>query len=132
MKRKHFTESMFLFKKREAVKEEKKMKLWILVLGMTLVVGALIMISAPREVSAVAPCCEVTAIDMKTGIVTAENFTTKETFEFKLGNETQLKNIKIGDKVSADTLNGTITVHGDVESVDGTLLKGPVRPTPPK
>ena len=50
-----------------------KMQTWVLVLGMALIIGASIAVSVPPEVSAISPCCAITSIDLKTGIVTAKN-----------------------------------------------------------
>ncbi len=104
-----------------------KMKLWVLVLGMALIIGASISVSVPREVRASQPCCTITTIDMKTGIVTAKNLTTGATFEFKLGNAAQLKGIKVGEQVSTDLQTGKVTVHS-FQPVDGILLKASALP----
>ncbi len=108
-----------------------KMQTWMLVLAMALIIGASLSVSVPREVSACIFCCSVTTIDMKTGIVTAKNVTTGETFEFKLGNAAQLRGIKIGDKVSTDLQTGAVTVHS-IGPVDGVLIKAPMHTAPLK
>ena len=65
--------------------KERKMQGWVMVLGMTLIIGASVAVSAPLEVSAATPCCSITAMDTKTGIVTAKDTATGETIEFRLG-----------------------------------------------
>lgn len=110
---------------------KRKMQIWVLVSGMALVIGASIAVSVPPEVSAGTPCCSITTIDMKTGIVTAKNTATGETFEFKLGDAAQIRNIKIGDQVSTDFQTREVTVHS-FQPVDGILIKKPMHPPPMK
>jgi len=104
-----------------------KMRAGVLVLGTGLIIGALIAVSVPPEVSAATPCCTITSIDMKTGIVTGKDTATGETFEFKLGNAAQIRNIKIGDQVSTDFQNREVTVHS-FQPVDGIIVKAPMHP----
>lgn|SRR5450759_696176 len=111
--------------------KRRKRQRWVLVLGMALIIGASIAVPVPPEVSAGTPCCSITAIDMKTGIVTAKNTATGETFEFKLGNAAQIRNIKIGDQVSTDFQTREVTVHS-FQPVDGILKKVPMPPPPIK
>jgi len=66
---------------------------------------------APRA-EAAAPCCVVVAIDAKSGLVTAKNFATGKTFQFKVGDKALLKGLKIGQKVAADFASGKVTVDG--------------------
>ena len=109
--------------------KKRTMKTWVLVLGMALILGASIAVSVPPEVSAGTPCCSITTVDMKTGIVTAKNTATGETFKFKLGDAAQIGNIKIGDQVSTDFQTRQVTVHS-FTPVEGILIKTP-RPPPP-
>jgi hypothetical protein len=111
--------------------KKRKMQIWVLVSGMALVIGASIAVSVPPEVSAGTPCCSITIIDMKTGIVTAKNTATGETFEFKLGDAAQIRNIKIGDQVSTDFQTREVTVHS-FQPVDGILIKKLMHPPPMK
>jgi hypothetical protein len=111
--------------------KKRKMQTWVLVSGIAFIIGASVAVSVPPEVSAGTPCCSITTIDMKTGIVTAKNTSTGETFEFKLGNSAQIRNIKIGDQVSTDFQTREVTVHS-FQPVDGILLKAPKRPPPNK
>jgi hypothetical protein len=111
--------------------KRRKMQTWVLVLGMAIIIGASIAVSIPPEVSAGTPCCSITAIDMKTGIVTAKNTAAGGTFEFRLGNAAQIKNIKIGDQVSTDFQTREVTVHS-FQPVDGILIKKPMPPQPMK
>ena len=109
--------------------KRRKMQRWTLVLGMALIIEGSIAASLPHEVSAATPCCSVTAIDTKTGIVTAKNTATGETIEFRLGDAAQIKNIKISDPVSTDSRTREVTVHS-FQPVGGILIKKPM-PRPP-
>lgn len=108
----------------------RKMQRWIMVSGMTLIIGASIAVFAPPDVGAATPCCSITAMDTKTGIVTAKNTATGETIEFRIEDAAKIKNIKIGDPVSADTRTREVTVHS-FQPVGGILIKKPM-PRPPK
>jgi hypothetical protein len=98
---------------------------------MALIIGASIAVSVPPDVSAGSPCCSITTIDMKTGIVTAKNTATGGTFEFRLGNAAQIRNIRIGDQVSTDFQTREVTVHS-FQPVDGILIIAPKHPPPIK
>src|SRR5512141_2091981 len=111
--------------------KRRKTQRWVLVLGMALIIGASIAVSVPPEVGAATPCCSITAIDTKTGIVTAKNTATGETFKFRLGDAAQIRNIKIGDQVSTDSHTREVTVHS-FQPVDGILIKKPTPPPPKK
>ncbi|HEX2719584.1 MAG TPA: hypothetical protein VHM71_01420 [Candidatus Deferrimicrobium sp.] len=107
-----------------------KRQRWALVSGMALILGASMAVSLPPEVSAGTPCCSITTIDRKTGIVTAKNTATGGTFKFKLGDAAQIGNIKIGDQVSTDFQTRQVTVHS-FQPVEGILIKTPM-PRPPR
>ncbi len=110
--------------------KKKKMQAWVSVLGIAFIVGAPIaVVSLPPEVSAATPCCNITAIDTKTGIVTAKDIATGETIRFRIGDTAQIKNIKIGDPVSMDSQTREMTIHS-FQPVGGILIKKPM-PRPP-
>ena len=109
--------------------KRRKMPPWVLVSGLALIIGASIAVSVPPEVFAGTPCCSITTIDMKTGVVAAKNTATGETFEFRLGDASQIRNIKIGDPVSTDSQTREVTVHS-FQPVGGILIKKPM-PRPP-
>ena len=111
--------------------KRRKMQTWVLASGLALIIGASIAVSVPPEVFGGTPCCSITAIDTKTGIVTAKNTATGETIEFRLGDAAQIKNIKIGDPVSTDSQTREVTVHS-FQPVDGILIKKPMPPPPKK
>jgi Cu/Ag efflux protein CusF len=109
--------------------KKRTMKTWVLVSGMALILGASIAVSVPPEVGAGTPCCSITTVDRKTGIVTAKDTATGETFKFRLGDAAQIGNIKIGDQVSTDFQTRQVTVHS-FQPVEGILIRTP-RPRPP-
>jgi len=108
---------------------KRTVKTWLFLSGMALLLGASIAVSVPPEASAGTPCCSVAAVDKKTGIVTAKNTETGETFKIRLGDAAQIGNIKIGDRVSADFQTRQVTVHS-FQPVEGILLRAPM-PRPP-
>ena len=109
--------------------KKRTMKTWVSISGMALVLGASIAVSVPPDVIAGTPCCSITAVDRKTGIVTAKNTGTGETFKFRLGDAAQIGNIKIGDQVSTDLQTRQVTVHS-FQPVEGILMRAPM-PRPP-
>jgi Cu/Ag efflux protein CusF len=109
--------------------KKRTIKTRVLISGMALILGASIAVSVPPEVGAGTPCCSVTTVDKKTGIVTAKKTETGETIKFRLGDAAQIGNIKIGDQVSADLQTRQVTVHS-FQPVEGTLIRTPM-PRPP-
>src|SRR4030042_38951 len=102
--------------------KKRTMKTWVLVSGMALILGASIAVSVPPEVGAGTPCCSITTVDRKTGIVTAKNTATGEIFKFRIGDAAQIGNIKIGDQVSTDFQTRQVTVHS-FQPVEGILMR---------
>ena len=111
--------------------KKRKAQPWRSVLGMALILGASIAVSVPPEARAGTPCCSITSIDLKTGIVTAKDTATGETFEFRLADAAQIGNIKAGDPVSTDFQAREVTVHS-FQPVGGILITTPKRPPPIK
>jgi len=107
------------------------MKRWVSVLGMALLLAASIALSVPPEVGAGAPCCSVTSVDKKTGVVKAKDADTGETFEIRLHDATQTGNIRTGDRVSTDFETRQVTIHS-FQPVEGILIKKPMPPPPKK
>ena len=107
----------------------RTMKTSVLLSGMAILLGASVAAFVPPEVSAGTPCCSITAVDKKTGIVTAKNTETGESFKFRLGDTAQVGKIKTGDMVSADFQTRQVTVHS-FQPVEGILMRAP-KPRPP-
>jgi hypothetical protein len=74
------------------------------------VVFALVL-CAPIDVSAGEPCCSITAIDARSGVVSARDSATGRTFQFTLDDATLLPTIKVGQAVDADFKTMKVTVH---------------------
>lgn len=72
---------------------------------------------APRA-EAGTPCCSITAIDAKTGLVTAKVNATGKTFQFKVDQPgsvkgvKQLNSLKVGQQIYADFKTHTVSVNG--------------------
>ncbi len=80
---------------------------------------SLAMVALAPRAEAGDPCCSITAINAKTGLVTAKEIKTKKTFQFKV-NSTEpvtgaklLKSLKVGQKVFSDFTKGVVSVNPD-------------------
>ena len=73
-------------------------------LGALLVLFA-VPILVPRANAAQGPCCVITVIDARTGVVTAAENKNKRTFEFKVGDGKLPQALKVGQPVYADWKN---------------------------
>lgn len=91
----------------------------------TLLAGALT-VPAP-EVGASEPCCSVTAIDAKTGLVTAQETATSKTFDFRVKDKALLKTLKVGAQESADFGTQKVTIHS---ATPCCVIVGPLRAAP--
>jgi hypothetical protein len=56
------------------------------------------------------PCCNIVSIDKRTGLVTARNLQTGQTFQFTAKNAALLNTLRIGQKVAADFASGQVSV----------------------
>jgi hypothetical protein len=56
------------------------------------------------------PCCSVTAIDAKTGVVTAKEAATGRAFQFQVKDAAMLKSLKVGQEIPADLKAMTVTL----------------------
>jgi len=100
----------------------KKHNLLIL-LGVVL--SVLVFVAA--EARAAAPCCGITGIDYKTGIVRARNTETGQTFQFKVNNSAVLKTLKVGHGVYADFGTKEVSVDGIDPCCSMVNLSAPVK-----
>lgn len=57
------------------------------------------------------PSGVVTAINAKTGIVTARDTTSGKTFKFTVNDKAMLKGLKVGDAVQADFAAGQVAIQ---------------------
>lgn len=58
------------------------------------------------------PCCNITAVDLATGIVTATEVATGRVFRFEVKDAAMLKSLNVGQKVFADFGTGKVRIHG--------------------
>jgi hypothetical protein len=70
-----------------------------------------VIVFAASEVRAAEPCCGVTAVDARSGVVTARQTATGRTFQFKLDDTSLASAIKVGQTVEADFQTGKVTVR---------------------
>ena len=56
------------------------------------------------------PCCAITAIDARGGMVTGKQTATGRTFQFKLSDAKLLGSLKVGQAVEAEFHTGKVTV----------------------
>ena len=79
-----------------------------------LVTAALIaaVFNAIPSAKAAPPCCHITAINAKTGIVTASENATGRAFSFKVTNSTLLHSLKVGQGVYANFATHQVSVNG--------------------
>jgi hypothetical protein len=74
--------------------------------------GALtVLLFAPIDASAGEPCCGITAIDARSGVISARETATGRSFQFKLDDATLLDRIKVGQAVDVDFKTMKVTVR---------------------
>jgi len=66
---------------------------------------------APRA-DAATPCCSITSIDVKTGLATAKDTATGQTFQFKVTDAALLNLLKVGQGVYANFKTRQVSVNG--------------------
>jgi hypothetical protein len=70
-----------------------------------------LLLFAPTNASAGEPCCSITAIDARTGVVSAKETASGRSFQFKLDDAALLGTIKVGQAVDADFKTMKVTVR---------------------
>lgn len=88
--------------------KSRRLRRIVVLLGVVL---GLAVVLAP-EARAAQPCCEITAIDTRTGVVAAKEVRTGKTFQFKVTNASLLKTLKVGQKVWANFGTHQVSVDG--------------------
>lgn len=58
------------------------------------------------------PCCGITVVDARTGLVTAKVLATGKVFQFRVADAAKLKGLHVGSKVWADFAAGTVSLDG--------------------
>ena len=64
------------------------------------------------DVDAAAPCCGITAIDARNGLVTAKVNQTGQIFQFQVGNPVLLRSLKVGQEVYANLSIKQVSLDG--------------------
>ena len=62
----------------------------------------------PHPAAAVTPCCSVQAVDTRTGIVTAIDRATGQSFQFQVTNPAQLQGLRPGQPVYGNAASGRV------------------------
>src|SRR5438552_209668 len=83
---------------------------WWSVFAMVLLLGAVLTMPVPPA-QAGEPCCQITAINAQTGIVTAVDKATGKTFQFQVKNAALLRSFQVGQRVWVDSKNHWIGVQ---------------------
>ena len=83
----------------------------VLLLGLLASMGPTSTASAQETSGDASPCCSITAIDVRSGMVTAADASGKRTFRFKV-TAAQLRGLKVGQKVWADFDTQKVSVDG--------------------
>jgi len=81
------------------------------------------------------PCCAITSIELTTGIVTAKENSSRQTFQFKVSDAALLRSLKIGQGVFANLKTGQISLDGKnvcctILSVGTPQSNAPAQATP--
>jgi hypothetical protein len=80
--------------------------------NLVVMIGSLLaLMLAPREARAVEPCCNITAVDARSGVVSARDTATGRAFQFKLDDAALATSIKVGQAVDADFKTMKVTVR---------------------
>src|SRR5690242_10067717 len=58
------------------------------------------------------PCCEITSINNKTGVVTAKVDASGQIFQFRGTNAAQLNNLKVGQPIYANLTTRQVSLDG--------------------
>lgn len=81
-------------------------------LSLPALIAALLCGGFAGEIAASEPCCNITAIDKKTGIVTAQDAKTKRAVQFKVDNAVLLNRIALNQKVDVDLQASRASIEG--------------------
>src|SRR6266478_9060446 len=75
-----------------------------------LILGAVLLI--PARACALSPCCQITAINSTTGVVTAKVDATGQEFQFTLTDAALLRTLKVGQAVYANLTTKQVSLDG--------------------
>jgi hypothetical protein len=80
--------------------------------GGTSLAAATAAAKAGGQVNPAVPCCNITGVNMETGIVAAKENTTGQMFSFKVSNANLLNSLKIGQGVYANFATKQVSLNG--------------------
>ncbi len=78
-----------------------------MLIGLGVAQGAIGQLPAGKQASG-APCCSITAIDTRIGVVTAQEISTGHSFRFEVKDRVILRGLRVGQKVWADFALGKV------------------------
>jgi hypothetical protein len=78
--------------------------------------------------NAATPCCGITAIDARTGIVTARDTVSQRTFQFKVPDARLLRTLRVGQKIFADFTARTVTLAANQRPCCSIIEAGAAAP----
>jgi hypothetical protein len=85
-----------------------------------LTVLALTLLAVSLPAHAVTPCCSVTAIDAGSGIVTANEAATGQSFRFRLGDPAAVRSLHVGQTLFANFHTSQVSLDG--KSPSGSII----------
>lgn len=93
--------------------------------------AAFLLVFIPAALPQEKPCCSITGIDTRAGLVSAKVNTTGQSFQFKPNTAALLASMKVGEGVYANFKTGKVSLDG--KAIAGTIVSlGPAqRPLPP-
>ena len=85
----------------------------------------MLLVLVARVAQAGAPCCNITAIDARAGVVTAKDTATGRTAQLKVSDAKLLGSLKVGQAVNANFTTGSVTVPAaeTVPPIAGMIVK---------
>ena len=89
--------------------------------------GLILLLAA--AVQAAEPCCAVTAIDARSGVITAKIRADGRTFKFKVDDRKLLSKMKVGQTVHADFKTMKVALDPDGASPCCAVVSAPAQPT---
>ena len=84
-----------------------------------------LLVAAPAAYASV-PCCQITAINSQTGVVTAKVNATGQVFQFKLNDAAQVRTLKVGQAIYANMTAKQVSLDGKIPA--GTILSTKAAP----
>lgn len=93
-----------------------------------LIVMVFILAGMPLPASAATPCCIVTGVDIRTGVLAAQERATGRTFQFKVPNATLLKTLHAGSPLYANFSAMQVSLDGKTACCEIVRASGAAPP----